>query len=101
MVRYATMSWYGKTSHFMKPILSQNRFLFLSLSIFTIFSSFPAKVKGQNPPKLRDPNNQLLKEKAVEMDIAGGVIYWCEGALKVGELFTIYKQFTGMNDDAS
>ncbi len=45
---------------------------------------------------LKDPQNQFIINNATMIDPDGGVIYFNEGALQQGEIFTTYKAYTGL-----
>jgi Zn-dependent metalloprotease len=54
------------------------------------------KVYSQTLPKLKDPSNQLIINKAFGIDAAGGIIYFKSNELQPGELFTTYIANTGL-----
>ncbi|MEI7978520.1 MAG: M4 family metallopeptidase [Bacteroidota bacterium] len=63
--------------------------LLLTLLIFNIASA-------QTIPKLQDPTNQFIINKAIDIDANGGIIYYKKDSLLVGQLFTTYFISTGL-----
>ncbi len=52
--------------------------------------------KAQSIPKLQDPTNQFIIDRAIDIDTSGGVIYYKVDSLKPTQLFTTYFSSTGL-----
>lgn len=55
-----------------------------------------SNVYTQTLPKLKDPSNQLIVNKAIGIDTSGGIIYLKNNELQPGKLFTTYLSNTGL-----
>ncbi|MES2727450.1 MAG: M4 family metallopeptidase [Bacteroidota bacterium] len=73
----------------------KTQILFTGYLIMTLL--FSAKANAQSVPKLQDPSNPFLVERALIVDGDGGLIYWNEGALHTNDLFTTHREHTGLS----
>jgi Zn-dependent metalloprotease len=64
--------------------------------IAVVFLIIVLYTKAQSIRKLQDPANQFIIDRAIDIDTAGGVIYFKVDSLKTNELFTTYYSFTGL-----
>jgi Zn-dependent metalloprotease len=69
-------------------------FKLLSVLLLTLLTFNFAS--AQTIPKLQDPTNQFIINKAIDIDANGGIIYYKKDSLLVGQLFTTYFSSTGL-----
>ncbi|MES2379545.1 MAG: M4 family metallopeptidase [Bacteroidota bacterium] len=67
----------------------------------TVFSLFTVvalqySLQAQTTPKLQDPSNTFIVNKALDIDAGGGVIYFKDHELLQGQLFSQYFSITGL-----
>lgn len=55
------------------------------------------QLHAQTTPKLQDPTNSFITNKALDIDAGGGVIYFKDHELLQGQLFTQYFSNTGLS----
>ncbi|MES2726388.1 MAG: M4 family metallopeptidase [Bacteroidota bacterium] len=55
------------------------------------------QLHAQTTPKLQDPSNSFIANKALDIDAGGGVIYFKDHELLQGQLFTQYFSSTGLS----
>jgi len=70
----------------------------VTIQILTVLLNFLvySTLSAQSVPKLQDTTNQFIIDRAIEIDAAGGVIYYKVDSLKPDQLFTTYYSNTGL-----
>lgn len=85
--------------HFISEWTASVRKPIIKKTVFTLFTlvALQYSLQAQTTPKLQDPSNTFITNKALDIDAGGGVIYFKDHELLQGQLFTQYFSSTGLS----